>query len=731
MPEDKFEVSQRISNFLTQGLNSQARAEMENLLREWPGDAEVFTLAGDVYAWTGAPSTAYRHYNSAADIYNRQGMQDKMLSVHHKILELDETLLDANTQVRIRLLRLLVAAEDALLGNRYEAAVTSYQEAIRQFPNHTVTYQRLGALLTRMGRLSEASHQYLTVARAFHQHGVSAKAAPYFERVLELDPAHMESLEALLAHMEKEGKAEESERPLKAAVQRFLERGEIDHATKFFQRLPERVQQDVTPLRAALLLQMGDIQQAEDAAKMLELGKEEISEWFRRMGRASLDRGDSVVAEMYFKWASPAAQPEVQAAPLAEPAPLPPPPPVQVPVQAAVPTPQPPLQPLPQTVPSPVPQAVPAPPPQVAFVAAAQAPESPPASPMSPAAVEMKGEDDRVVLQTMGEMCLAEEMYEEARQVFERLLRSEPARKQYLELLNKSRAGLGLGPVSGPPPPPGATPAPPPPLQAGSAATALGAPAFKPPVLAPRPAMSAPAPQPKPLADPAPTFQPIAAPAPSAMPQPSAPVSVAAQPSPLAAPTPLAVPPVSQPAAPPVPMAATPPPMPQPAAPATPPPPAPSLAPPLPKPQPQAAPTPFEAAAPPVAETPPQASLPPVAEPKPQQLPFQAPSRPVLEPVAVRSSHMADPVHAQPGAPTVEWADPQGPPAFAPSQLAGIVSGPATVQRDIKAASKPVPALAGASPEGARIIQTAHTFQLGELPPSTPSNLDFDDDIIE
>src|SRR5271170_3574416 len=118
MPEDKLEVSQRISSFLAQGMNSQARAEVETFLREWPGDAEVFTLAGDVYAWTGAPSTAYRHYNSAADTYNRLGMADKMLSVHHKILELDATLLDANTQVRIRLLGLLVAAEDALASAR-------------------------------------------------------------------------------------------------------------------------------------------------------------------------------------------------------------------------------------------------------------------------------------------------------------------------------------------------------------------------------------------------------------------------------------------------------------------------------------------------------------------------------------------------------------------------------------------------------------------------------------
>jgi hypothetical protein len=42
--------------------------------------------------------------------------------------------------------------------------------------------------------------------------------------------------------------------------------------------------------------------------------------------------------------------------------------------------------------------------------------------------------------------------------------------------------------------------------------------------------------------------------------------------------------------------------------------------------------------------------------------------------------------------------------------------------------------LAGAgqtTSSGAKITRTAHSIQLGELPPSAPSAVDFDDDIIE
>lgn len=55
--------------------------------------------------------------------------------------------------------------------------------------------------------------------------------------------------------------------------------------------------------------------------------------------------------------------------------------------------------------------------------------------------------EDRSILQTMGEMCLAEEMFEEAKQVFERLTRADPGHELYWELLNRARGGLGLSPL--------------------------------------------------------------------------------------------------------------------------------------------------------------------------------------------------------------------------------------------------------------------------------------------
>ncbi len=162
----------------------------------------------------------------------------------------------------------------------------------------------------------------------------------------------------------------------------------------------------------------------------------------------------------------------------------------------------------------------------------------------------------------MGEMCLAEEMFEEAKQVFERLTKADPSRTQFWEQLNRARAGLGLSPMMPPtvlhrPPvplpvhlvattqaPPLAAPAPvpaaPPLALAPVPAPVQAAPAPAPPPLAPSPVASAPALPPLPAVEPsAPAWLPGMGP------------SVEAAPAPLETPAPVpapAAPPASAPA---------------------------------------------------------------------------------------------------------------------------------------------------------------------------------------
>ena len=56
----------------------------------------------------------------------------------------------------------------------------------------------------------------------------------------------------------------------------------------------------------------------------------------------------------------------------------------------------------------------------------------------------------------MGEMCLAEEMFEEAKQVFERLTKADPGRPYFWEQLNRARGRAGPVPMM----PPSAQPRP-------------------------------------------------------------------------------------------------------------------------------------------------------------------------------------------------------------------------------------------------------------------------------
>jgi tetratricopeptide (TPR) repeat protein len=757
MSDEKQAIAQNISLLISRNRSADARVELERLLALDPEDPESRSLAGDVYAWTGADAAAYKQYNMAADTFNRLGRADKALGVHHKILDLDTSMMDAANQARIRLLTLLVGAEDALVAGQNDKAVAGYSEAIRQFPNHTITYQRLGSLLVRLGRHGEAVEQYLTVGRAFYAHGVLPKARPYFERVLELQADQGEALEAVLACLKTEGKESEGIRFMKAAVQQALERGRNEDAAAWFERLPESSRDGATPLGAALLLQSGEVGQAERMVTQLDLKRSEVSDWFKTLGRSALDRGDSLSADVFFRWGTgqveavsaasiptelPSPAPELALATpppglalpvpppglalpspppgLALPPPVPGPPPLAAPLGLGLPTPPPGLDVPPAPPPHPSPALVaslaPAPPAPIVPVAVPQAlvaavavnvPEVTAAAPSAPQSPETQ--DDRSILQTMGEMCLAEEMFEEAKQVFERLTKAEPQRELYWDLLNRARQGLGLSQV----------------LPA----------AVLPPVAAAPEAVLLP---------------PVQAEA-------KAPV-LEAPPVPIEA---AAAPPAQEPAPLPPPLAEEPP---VPAVPA--------FAPPV------LLPPPLLASRPPLSEAPPLplfAAAEAAIEP-PQLVPeapaFQAESvedgRPQIEAMGRRShsdakagSHVAHPavewgispfavgpdaaqvaephprVEAAPPAPAIQ-APPPPPVAAAP-----ILAPPPPIP--VRAPTPPPPSgpsrwarqeekvmALNAAPAGSgKIVHTAFVVQLGELPPAVPSAVDLEDEIIE
>jgi tetratricopeptide (TPR) repeat protein len=750
MSQESQAISDNISMLLTQSRTAEARAELERLLALDPDDPEGRSVAGDVYAYTGAHSAAYKQYNLAAETYNRLGRADKALAVHHKILELDAGMLDAATQTRLRLLALLVGAEDAIVSGQHERAVAGFQEAIRQFPNHTITYQRLASLLVRMGRVDEAAAQYLTVARAFHAHGVHAKARPYFERVLELRPDHSEALERLLASLRSEGLEADGQRFVKAAAVAHLQAGRNEDAAALFESLPEAQREGASALGAALLLQSGEVGQAERMAAQLELARPELRDWFKRLGRAALERGDSVAADAYFRWAQgeaqrdapvvpmpvpaglaqvePEREPEVSPTPAPVPAPVPtalsPAMPKAAPMGLGVPPPPPGLGVPPPSIPAATPVAAQAVPPTpaaqpvvVPLPPAAPAPPmvaAPPAVPVI--SVQTPSTEDQGILLTMGEMCLAEEMFEEAKQVFERLTKADPGRGQYWDQLNRARAGLGLSPVMQPT----ALQRPSVPLPVHLVATSQAPPLPMMAVPAPGPAEATPkstvsiplAPVPTaPVPPLAPPIQPLA---PLAAVESNAPAWLPGMGPPAeAAPIPLAQPAAAAPAPPP----ATPPPAPAavpgpaPAAPpvqaplAAPAPAAPSVPVPERIPVPPAPPVPGPLAAPAAVAGPTPA---PMAEPKPA-----LPPAPLVIPAPLQ-------LPGAPASPVPALAAPAFKPVVLPRRPAAV-----PVRAPSRNMAPAVPAPAG------RIERATYTVQLGELPPAVPSALDDADEIIE
>jgi cAMP-dependent protein kinase regulator len=78
-----------------------------------------------------------------------------------------------------------------------DKASSVYREVVEADPNDVVSRQKLAEVLRRSGQIGEAIEEYKLVADRFARDGLLIKAMAICKTILELDPQHVETQQAL------------------------------------------------------------------------------------------------------------------------------------------------------------------------------------------------------------------------------------------------------------------------------------------------------------------------------------------------------------------------------------------------------------------------------------------------------------------------------------------------------------------------------------------------------
>ena len=184
----------------------------------------------------------------------------------------------------------LLSAERMLKTGKVDSALAELNRLARSGPNDLLALNRIGDLLSRNGRPSEAIRYYTQIAGKFTESGFVPKAIAIHKKVLRLNPDCTASLVSLGELYVKQKLAGEAARFFLAAAERFLQEKAFAEAREVYRRLVDA--DPANPLHRARLAETMAAEGAnEEAAQelvtlggtLLENGREEEAEkTFRR-----------------------------------------------------------------------------------------------------------------------------------------------------------------------------------------------------------------------------------------------------------------------------------------------------------------------------------------------------------------------------------------------------------------------------------------------------------------
>ncbi len=230
MAIDKQTIMREAQKFIAKGLYDKAIAEWRKLLRESPGDPNIYNTIGDLCLKKNSKAEAVDAYKRAADLLAQDGFTSKAIALYKKVLNIDPH------KIEVHLALGDMNAEKGLTGNALESykiaadhfthqkdtvkALGIYQKMADLNPSNIAFRIKLGDMYSKQKMTAEAAKAFLDAADVHMSKDAFKDARQLFEKVLAIDPDNRTVYyKAGIVYL-KEGKFSEACKALKPAFEK-------------------------------------------------------------------------------------------------------------------------------------------------------------------------------------------------------------------------------------------------------------------------------------------------------------------------------------------------------------------------------------------------------------------------------------------------------------------------------------------------------------------------------
>jgi len=228
--EDKKTIVKMAFVYFQEGRWDKAIAEYRKLLNMDPADLNAHNMLGDALVKKGEFKEAYKEYSAVADAYNQQGLMDKANVVFKKMAKFDSAHLDDSAKGKQQMIQQRVKAETAAETGNVEEAIAAFRLVLKNDPEDFYSRQKLAELCETTGKTQEAIKEYEVISNAFYSNRMLKKAMVTFQKILQLDPNHVEAHATLGDIYAKEGMESEAKKEFLSVAEVYANQGQLDKA---------------------------------------------------------------------------------------------------------------------------------------------------------------------------------------------------------------------------------------------------------------------------------------------------------------------------------------------------------------------------------------------------------------------------------------------------------------------------------------------------------------------